>query len=66
MPDFDASLDKLAAIWQLVALSNWIIDLLEKLMKECVLSYSSDMTSLLKREEDDDLFGSISRQRNFP
>lgn len=55
-------------MWQLIGLTNWVIDFLERLMKECILfgerpagveGAKADMDD--EEEEDDDLFGSVPR-----
>lgn len=63
---------ELDAVWQLVGISGWFIEFLERLMKECVLASSEDeasqtsdkesVSSSLTKDEDDDLFGPTTRE----
>src|SRR5262249_52142133 len=49
------------AIWQLITLCSWILNLLEKLMKDCVASHANDTAApTLKVEAGNDLFDSVS------
>lgn len=49
-------------VWQLIGLTNWIMDFLERLMKECVLfceqPAGAEGAKLDGEDDDDDLFGS--------
>ncbi|KAF7440725.1 hypothetical protein PC9H_001073 [Pleurotus ostreatus] len=38
----DGELYDLSAVWQLISLSTWLIDFVEKVMKEAILSYNVD------------------------
>lgn len=50
------------AVWQLIGLSNWIIGLLERIMKECIIF--RDIPEKEKMDEtQDDLFGPPSGWR---
>ncbi|KAF5358405.1 hypothetical protein D9756_001502 [Leucocoprinus leucothites] len=50
----------LDAVWQLTGLTNWIVTLIEKVMKECILF--CDISDQIKPAEDsqDDLFGPVA------
>lgn len=48
-------------VWQLIGLTNWVMDFLERLVKECVLFGEQPAGGGVKTEgddDDDDLFGS--------
>lgn len=52
-------------VWQLVGLTNWVLDFLERLMKECVLfgeqpagTEGTKVDGDDGDDDDDDLFGS--------
>ena len=55
----------LDTVWQLIGLTNWVVDFLERLMKECILSgeqpagVEGDKADV--DDSDDDLFGSAAR-----
>lgn len=57
-------------VWQLIGLTNWVIDFLERLMKECILfceqpagadGAKADGEDDDDDDEDEDLFGSAPR-----
>ena len=54
-------------VWQLIGLTNWVVDFLERLMKECILfgeqpaGTGGGKVGEDDDEDDDDLFGSASR-----
>jgi len=56
---------RLDTVWQLIGLTNWVMDFLERLMKECILfgeqpaGVEGDKVDM--DESDDDLFGSAAR-----
>ena len=49
-------------VWQLIGLTSWVMDYLERLMKECVLfgeqPAGGEGVKLDGDDDDDDLFGS--------
>lgn len=47
------------AVWQLIGLSTWVVNFVERLMRECVLS--ADL-SIKEERPSDDLFGSAPRK----
>ncbi|KXN86898.1 hypothetical protein AN958_09493 [Leucoagaricus sp. SymC.cos] len=47
----------LDAVWQLTGLANWVITLLEKVMKECILFRDVPDQAPVIEESQDDLFG---------
>ena len=59
------SLPRPATVWQLVGLTNWVMDFLERLMKECILfgeqPASTGGAQTDGDGDDDDLFGSAPR-----
>jgi len=52
-------------VWQLIGLTNWVMDFLERLMKECVLFGEQpagvEGDKVDADDSDDDLFGSTAR-----
>lgn len=48
-------------VWQLIGLTNWVMDFLERLVKECVL-FGEQPAGVegvkAEGDDDDDLFGS--------
>ncbi|KAJ7285752.1 hypothetical protein C8J57DRAFT_1285700 [Mycena rebaudengoi] len=54
----------LDAVWQLVGLSAWVVSLLEKLLKECVLA-SDPTVARHDQGQGDDLFGSVPSSPAF-
>jgi hypothetical protein len=53
------------AAWQLVELSRWVMEFIEKLLKECVLFHGSSSAPPPLPDESDDLFGSAPRKPFF-
>lgn len=55
-----------AAVWPLIGLTTWILEFLERLMKECVLfgQRPADAEGIRTDgdDDDDDLFGSTPRE----
>ena len=55
----------LGTVWQLIGLTNWVMDFLERLMKECVLFGEQpagvEGDKVDADDSDDDLFGSTAR-----
>lgn len=53
---------RLGTVWQLIGLTNWVLDFLERLMRECVLfgdqPADAEGTKVDGNDDDDDLFGS--------
>ncbi|KAL0946602.1 hypothetical protein HGRIS_012801 [Hohenbuehelia grisea] len=56
----EGDLYDLSSVWQLIGISTWVIDLSEKVMKECVLCWDGGSTQRQPDpgNEGDDLFGS--------
>jgi len=54
----------LDTVWQLIGLTNWVMDFLERLMKECILFGEQPVGVEGDRadvdDSDDDLFGSAT------
>ena len=53
-------------VWQLIGLTNWVLDFLERLMKECVLFGEQPAGTEREKadgDDDDDLFGSTPCER---
>jgi hypothetical protein len=47
-------------VWQLIGLTSWVLDFLERLMKECILFGEQPADAECKKEDGDDgdnLFG---------
>jgi hypothetical protein len=53
-------------VWQLIGLTNWVMDFLERLVKECILfgerPAGVEGVKTDGDDEDDDLFGSAPRE----
>ena len=53
-------------VWQLIGLTNWVMDFLERLVKECILfgeqPAGAEGVNTDGNDDDDDLFGSAPRE----